>query len=93
VGLLGRIDGIWPRLGVEAVLAAVRGHGPERIRTHWVDLAAPGLACAPTRTPDVAVLLDPDAAVAPTDFLAAGRGAAKTPGLYTWWPTPRVPPT
>jgi hypothetical protein len=123
---VGRIDAIWPRLDVETVLAAVRGHRPERIRTHWVDLAgvrwppkqvvalatglgrrqfdsrralmalgrlglptsaedAPDLACAPTRTPDVAVLLDPDAAVAPADLLTAGREASKTPGLYTWW--------
>ncbi len=35
--------------------------------------------------PCVAILLESDAAVSPADFLAAGRAAAREPGLYTWW--------
>ncbi|MDP9462034.1 MAG: hypothetical protein M3Q22_17845 [Actinomycetota bacterium] len=39
-------------------------------------------SCVP---PDVRRLLAPAHAVAPADFLAAGRGAADRPGLYSWW--------
>jgi hypothetical protein len=35
--------------------------------------------------PDVSPLLDSAQAVAPADFLAAGRRAADRPGLYSWW--------
>ncbi|SFL38148.1 DUF6884 domain-containing protein [Geodermatophilus ruber] len=35
--------------------------------------------------PDVSWLLDPEHAVAPADFLAAGRANVDRPGLYSWW--------
>jgi len=35
--------------------------------------------------PDVSPLLESAHAVAPADFLAAGRAAADRPGLYSWW--------
>lgn len=40
---------------------------------------------APGPAPDVQCLLEGAHAVSPAEFLAAGRAAAMTPGLYSWW--------
>jgi len=47
--------------------------------------AAPECTSRPCGIPDVSPLLDHAQAVAPADFLAAGRRAADRPGLYSWW--------
>lgn len=52
-------------------------------RLAWYDTGGPEWEGA--GTPDVRVLLDERTAVPPARFLAAGRTAAASPGLYSWW--------
>ncbi len=81
----------WPP---EQVVALATGLDPGRFDSHSA-LTALGRLGLPTgevgltgslgQPPDVSGLLGSDAAVTPADFLAAGRAAAKDPGLYSWW--------
>jgi hypothetical protein len=85
------VDGVrWPAQQVLALAAdldrrrAVSRTAHRTLRQLGFD-TSDGLALPPVATPDVMPLLDPARAVAPAEFLAAGRAAAADPGLYTWW--------
>lgn len=55
-------------------------------RLSWYDRAGPGPEAAETDVaPIVATLSNGASAMSPVAFVAAGRGAADRPGLYSWW--------